>query len=111
MLQAPRFACHRVITSLALPLIILMVSTTLTACDDRLAGTYEESSGWGRLEFRGDTVYVTMGVADTTFAAEYELDGDKIIIKGPGASQVYTIARDGSIEGGLGMRYVKKQAG
>jgi hypothetical protein len=87
------------------------MAVVLTGCEDRLTGVYRESNGFGSLEFRADgTVYVTMGVSDSTFVARYELDGQKVIVSGPAGSQVYTIASDGTIEGGMGMRFQKSQA-
>jgi hypothetical protein len=73
-----------------------------------LAGEYEEESGVGSLDFQADgRVYVSfLGV---TVAGEYELDGARVIVKGPNGSQVLT--RNGErLEGGLGLTYVLKGA-
>jgi hypothetical protein len=73
-----------------------------------LAGQYEEESGVGSLDFQADgTVYVSyLGV---TVAGEYELDGARVIVKGPNGSQILT--RNGErLEGGLGLTYVRKAA-
>lgn len=73
-----------------------------------LSGRYDEESGVGSLEFREDgTVYVSfLGV---TVAGEYELDGARVIVRGPNGSQVLT--RNGArLEGGLGMTYVLAEA-
>lgn len=93
----------RVIASLA----ALTLTLALAACDG-ISGEYTEVGGPGKLEFKGSKVYVTT-VLGMTFAAEYEVDGSHLIIKGAGGSQVYTIAGD-TLDGGAGMRFVKKQA-
>jgi hypothetical protein len=90
-------------------LIALLATLAAHGCGDGggLSGEYEEESGVGSLDFQSDgTVYVSfLGV---TVAGEYELDGARVIVKGPNGSQVLT--RKGErLEGGLGMTYVRKR--
>lgn len=81
------------------------LATVAAGCGNRLSGRYEEVGGTGRMEFKGSKVYVTT-VLGMTYAAEYEVDGPHIVIKGAGGSQVFT--RDGdTLEGGLGTRFVR----
>src|SRR6187431_295658 len=88
----------RLLASLALLL-------TLSGCDRGMSGKYDEVNGTGSLEFTGEKVYVTTFMG-TTFVADYEVDGDHVIIKTAGGSQVYTRKGD-TLDGGL-EKYVKK---
>ncbi len=93
MTRRPRPNVRRARGLAPLALALLWV----TACGPGLSGTYTSDDGLGSLEFRQrGRVYVTF--AGSTFAGEYELDGDRVIIAGPGGSHVCT-RRDGSIEG------------
>jgi hypothetical protein len=69
-------------------------------------GTYKDDAGIGSLEFQDDgTVYVTM--LDMTVVGEYEIDGDRIIIRGPRGAQVLT--RNGeSLTSGPGMTFLRQ---
>ncbi|MBX3356793.1 MAG: hypothetical protein KF745_00035 [Phycisphaeraceae bacterium] len=89
--------------------IVLVVLATLglVGCGGGLSGTYTEQDGVGKLEFKGDRVYVTT-LLGMTFVASYETDGNHVIIRGAGGSQVYTI--DGNtLDGGGGVRFVKQE--
>ena len=79
---------------------------SVAGCDGGVAGTYDEVDGAGSLEFKGSRVYVT-SVLGTTFVTDFEVDGDRIIIKGAGGSQVYSRKGD-TLDGGMGMKFVKK---
>src|SRR4051812_34678832 len=69
--------------------------------DHRPSGVYDEVDGAGRLEFKGSTVYATP-TRGMTFASHYSVDGDLIVLKAEGGSQVYR--RNGeALEGGMGM--------
>jgi hypothetical protein len=72
----------------------------------RISGEYDQVEGGGRLEFRGSRVYVTT-VLGMTFSTSYEVDGDRVIIKGGGGAQVYT-RRGDTLDGGMGLKFVKK---
>lgn len=80
----------------------------LTGCDKPLTGKYEEVDGAGALEFRDNRVFITLAIVGTTFAADYEMQGNQIIISGAGPAQVYALNADGSIEAGAGLRFVKQ---
>lgn len=91
---------------LAVTLASLLVATiALTGRGGGISGRYEESAGLGSLEFRGGKVYVTT-VVGSTFVAPYEVDGSRIILKGPGGSRVLTRVGD-SIHGGVNMTYIR----
>jgi len=79
---------------------------TLVACSPGMAGVWSSPDGQGSLEFRAKgRVYVTFG--GSTYAGEYELDGNRVIIEGPGGSHVCTLLDD-EIEG-FGMTFEKKE--
>jgi hypothetical protein len=68
-------------------------------------GEYTQVDGPGKMVFRGERVYITTALG-ITFASRYELDGNRVIIRGAAGSQVFT--RDGgTLDAGLGIRYVK----
>ena len=72
-----------------------------------MSGTFESDDKSGTIEFKGDHAYVSISPAPT-MAGEYEVDGDKIIIKVNGQSMVLTRHGD-TLEGGpFGMKFVKK---
>ena len=71
-----------------------------------MSGRYAGADGTSLLEFRGDRVFVTT-VLGTTFVTGYEVDGDRVIIKGAGGAQVYTRNGD-TLDGGVGIRFVKQ---
>lgn len=78
----------------------------LVGCGETMTGVYEEVSGIGRLEFQDDgDVYMTM--FDRTVQAEYDVDGDRVIITGTRGSQIYQREGD-ALVGGLGMKFVKQ---
>ncbi len=71
-----------------------------------MSGRYSGVDGTSVLEFRGSRVYVTTSLG-TTFVTGYEVDGNRVIIKGAGGAQVYT--REGvTLDGGVGIRFVKQ---
>jgi hypothetical protein len=71
-----------------------------------ISGTYRQADGTGSMEFRGSKVYITT-VLGTTFVSNYEVDGNRVIIKGAGGSQVFTRNGD-TLDGGLGIRFVRQ---
>jgi hypothetical protein len=85
---------------------VLVFSMGPAGCGKELSGRYDEIDGTGSLEFKGRRVYMTT-MLNTVLVADYEIDGQRVIIRGSGGSQVYT--RDGdTIDAGMGIRYVKK---
>jgi hypothetical protein len=94
------------ISSIAALVVIVAVSAS---GGNALSGIYTATDGAGTLEFRGNKVYVTSSLG-TTFVSTYEIDGNRIVIKGTGGAQVFT--RDGpTLDAGAGMKYVKTVAG
>jgi len=68
---------------------VLLVVLLLASCGDGVAGTYAAPDGNGSLELRDNgKAYLTL--FGNTVASEYEVDGDKVILKGPLGSQVLT---------------------
>lgn len=78
----------------------------MAGCGKQMSGRYQQVDGAGSLEFKGRRVYVTT-VLNTVLVADYELDGDRVIIRGSGGSQVYMCNGD-TIDAGMGIQYVKQ---
>jgi hypothetical protein len=91
-----------------LVLAVALAATLVLPGLHHLSGEYDREDGSGRLEFRGSRVYVTT-VLGMTFVTTYEVDGDRVIIKGGGGAQVYT-RRGDTLDAGMGMKYVKHEA-
>ena len=47
-----------------------------------------------------------LGDPDNSVVAPYEVDGNRVIVKGAGGSQVYTLDGD-TLDGGAGMKFIK----
>jgi hypothetical protein len=95
--------------ALLLTVTVCGVVGVMAGCD-RLSGEYAEVNGPGKLEFKGGKVYITT-MLGMTFVTSYEVEGDRVIIKGAdgrgGGSQVFTRSGD-TIDAGMGVKYVKK---
>ena len=94
---------------------LVLCMLLLAACGKSLDGTYMLGSGFGSsgLIFKsgGKVVQTTsmMGM-ESEQEMSYKIDGDKIKISaGQGASMVLTLLPDGSIQGPMGMKYVKQK--
>lgn len=80
----------------------------LVGCEEGMSGEYVEANGWGRMEFHEQTVYVTVAIVGSTFAATYDVQGDDVIIDGAAGSQLFHIQSDGSLHDGNGLRFVRQ---
>lgn len=103
----PAFRPRPVARSARLLLAPALLAILPLGCDrtDHLSGTYAQTGGPGTLEFTKDRVYVTT-LLGMTFVATYEIDGNRVIIKGTGGSQVYKLEGD-TLDGGAGMTFIK----
>jgi len=74
----------------------------LTACGSGLSGQYSDKSGIMQYDFKTDgKVYVTtLGIQS---AGEYEIDDDKLIIKGNNGNMVLQIKEDDTLIGPMGL--------
>jgi len=88
----------------------------LAGCDEVMSGHYDEANGWGGMEFRGKTVYVTVAIVGSTFAATYDVQGNHVIVDGGGGGgaaggagvQSFRIEPDGSLRDANGLRFVRR---
>lgn len=84
------------------------IALSLWACGNAgLSGTYEDESGITSYEFRRDGA-VYMSVLGTTVAAEYRLDGDKVLVTSPQGTLVLTRA-DGRLFGPMGLELARRE--
>ena len=79
----------------------------LCACStDNFAGIYEDSMGVTRYEFqRNGRVYMT--VLGSTVAAEYRVDGARVLVTSPQGTLVLTL-EDGRLLGPMGLELVRQ---
>jgi hypothetical protein len=84
----------------------LLLALWLCACGPEMTGTWASESGEGSVEFRSDgKAYMT--TFGGTVACTYEVDGDRVLLKGPNGTQVLTKSGD-RLEAGLGLCFVKR---
>jgi len=87
-----------------IPILFLL----LTVCSSCLSGTYEDKNGLISFEFKsGNEVYLT--TLGNTIATKYRIDGDKVLIGDSDTKHVFTILEDGTLQGPMGMRLIKKE--
>jgi hypothetical protein len=88
--------------------IPVLLALYLGGCGRGMSGIYQAPDGLVTLEFEDDgEVYVT-AYGGGTFQGEYELDGARVIVKGPLGSQVFTQEGD-QLSDGAGLTLVKKK--
>ena len=76
---------------------------------DSVPGTYTDAEGVVSVELKSDgKAYVTLGELGTN-AGEWEQDGDRIVVKIGGDSNVLTLKEDGSLDGGMMLGTLKKK--
>lgn len=89
MSHTPWFGALRLPALLCLTLVALL----LGACDSGLSGKYGDEMGILEYEFETDgTLY--MNAMGTRMAGEYEVDGDKVIVRGPHGNLVFELQED-----------------
>lgn len=86
---------------IVIAVLSLVSQAFLPGCGPRVAGTYVDSSGATRYEFRpGGEVFIS--VLGTTVLAQYEANAERILITGPQGT-VVLIRKDGRLEGPMGL--------
>jgi hypothetical protein len=79
----------------------------LTGCSSGLSGEYTDENGIMSYEFQTDGK-VFMKMMGMQFAGEYEIDENKVIVKGPNGNLVFE--REGDIlKGPMGLQLKKKE--
>lgn len=89
--------------------IVALAAGLLSACSDRLKGTFADDMGMSSLTFRGDgTVVQASGLAGVELEMRYEVEGDKVRLTHPeaaGATLVLTRLDDDTLSGPMGIRF------
>jgi hypothetical protein len=105
--------CHsRAVATLARVAILIMATAFLAGCGSKLSGTYKVDTSGGmpfeKMEFSGSKVELTDANGGMT-EATYAVDGDKVKISVAGMTQIWTMDKDGALNGGgvIG-RFVKQ---
>ncbi len=89
-----------------LSLFAVFAFTGLAACSADLAGTYKDRQGVTTYTFESDG-RAAVSVLGTTVAAEYKLDGDKVLLTSPQGTVVLT--RHGkSLLGPMGLELIRQ---
>lgn len=78
----------------------------ISACSNRITGTYADDGNLTSYEFHRDG-RATISVLGTTVAAEYQLDGDRVLVTSPQGTVVLRHAGD-SLYGPMGLQLVKR---
>ncbi|MDH3337184.1 MAG: hypothetical protein OER22_04960 [Gammaproteobacteria bacterium] len=87
-------------------LALIVGAFALTACGDKLAGTYADDGGVTRYAFAGDGD-VKILVLGTEVDAEYRLDGNKVLVSSAQGTVVLT-RRDDRLYGPMGLELVRQ---
>lgn len=87
----------------------LALAAPLASCGGSITGEYQDELGTIRYEFRGNgRVYVS--VLGIESAAEYKVDGQRILLSGPNGSLV--LSREGDeLVGPMGLRLHRRAHG
>ncbi len=82
--------------------VLVVISLVVCACSAGLEGTYSDRHNIVEYRFSGSTVVQISQGVEVIF--EYELDGDRLILKQPNGSVVvtYRMTEDGAIQTPMG---------
>jgi PBP1b-binding outer membrane lipoprotein LpoB len=94
-----------VTTTLARVAILIAATVFLAGCGSRLSGTYKVDSNGGipfeKITFTsGSKVELTTAMTEATTEATYVVEGDKVKISAAGMTQIFTIDKNGCLNGG-----------
>ncbi|HNP62804.1 MAG TPA: hypothetical protein PKH39_02660 [Woeseiaceae bacterium] len=78
----------------------------LSACGDRVTGTFADTAGVTRYAFAGNGA-VKITVLGTEVDAEYRLDGDRILVSSAQGTVVLT-RRDDRLYGPMGLELIRQ---
>ncbi|MCC6302286.1 MAG: hypothetical protein IT489_05740 [Gammaproteobacteria bacterium] len=88
--------------------IALLSTLTLAACGSKLSGEYSDPDGMVSYHFEsGGRVYVSAMGNETEL--KYAVNDRKVRIEMPEGNQILTLLDDGSLQGPMGMKLVKKK--
>jgi hypothetical protein len=90
----------------------LLAVLALAACSGGMSGTYAENDSALKVKFESSgKAYVTGLGSMETKEATYKVDGDKIIVDGPGGHLQLTRNKDGTLHVQYGGTLTKTDAG
>jgi len=88
-------------------LALMLAGAMLAACGNGFSGVYRDEMGVSQYEFTGDG-RVYMSVMGIESAGEYEVDGERIVLRGPNGTMV--LSRDGEeLVGPMGLRLIRHE--
>jgi hypothetical protein len=89
---------------------IMLLAIPLSGCSKGVDGTYVLQGGMLTLELKGGKATITSNVGPAeTDVGTYTVNGDKISVKTKEVDVIFTLTKDGNLEGMLGT--FKKTAG
>ena len=97
---------HTKLTTRVARVAALILTTVLLAgCGSKLSGTYKVDANGGmpfeKMNFTsGSKVELTAAITGGMAEADYVVEGDKLKVSAAGMTQVWTIEKDGSLNGG-----------
>lgn len=93
--------------TVARPLCLaLAAALLLAACEERLDGTWDDTSGNLSYEFRPDG-RVRIQALGSVVSGEYTLDGDRVVLTSPQGTVVLQRAGD-KLDGPMGARFTRR---
>ena len=90
--------------------LIVALATLLAACSQGLSGTWDDGMGMVRYTFESDGK-VTVEMLGKAQQTRYSRDGSTLKVAVPGSqaeSVDFTIKEDGSLQGPMGVRLIKR---
>ena len=86
---------------MALVAILIATVTLLVGCGKKLSGTYTgEGVPFKQLKFTSGNKVELTTLMDSVNEATYVVEGDKVKISAGGQTQIFTIDKDGCLNGG-----------
>ena len=89
---------------------LLIATVGLAGCSKSIDGKCVMQGGMAAVEFKGGKAILTsQGLGTTETETDYKQEGDKITVKSKMGDMVFTLTKEGNLEGMLGT--FKKTAG
>lgn len=103
----------KTVATLARVAILIVATAILAGCGSKLSGTYKVDANGGipveKMNFTSGSKVELTYVGDKVIEASYVVDGDKLKVSAAGMVSIFSIDKDGAINGGETIgRFVKQ---